>query len=72
MRRQSPRKAGRHSPVAFEELENRALFSQILVSAYGAVANDNRDDRNAVVAAFNAARAGDTIVFGSGKYEFAA
>src|SRR4051794_28088630 len=67
----SPRQRG-HSPIVFENLENRALFSQILVNAYGAVPNDNRDDRTAVQAAFSAAKAGDTIAFGNGTYNFTA
>lgn len=58
------------SPVSFEILEKRALFSQILVSAHGAVPNDNRDDRIAVQAAINAAKSGDTVAFGNGFYNF--
>src|SRR5690349_7011276 len=56
--------------VVIEDLENRVQFSQILASAYGAVPNDGRDDRAAVLAALSAARTGDTVAFGSGVYNF--
>src|SRR4051795_6084487 len=68
---ESSRQRG-HGPIVLESLENRALFSQILVSTYGAAPNDARDDRAAVQAAFSAARAGDTITFSDGVYNFSA
>jgi hypothetical protein len=53
-----------------ENLENRLLLSQILVSAYGGNPNDGQDDRGAFEAALNAARAGDTVEFADGTYTF--
>src|SRR5689334_8714981 len=60
----------RPQPIVLEDLENRVQFSQIFASAHGAVPNDGRDDRTAVLAALNAARSGDTVVFGDGVYNF--
>jgi hypothetical protein len=53
-----------------ENLENRVLFSVLNVGSFGAVAGDGRDDSGAVIAAVRAGRAGDTLQFGAGQYDF--
>src|SRR5687767_7880465 len=53
---------------AFENLEKRVLMAQINVNDFGARPNDGNDDFSAVVRAFDAAREGDTVVFGAGTY----
>jgi parallel beta-helix repeat protein len=52
----------------FENLEKRVLLAQINVNDFGARANDGGDDYAAIVRAFDAAREGDTVVFGEGTY----
>jgi hypothetical protein len=52
----------------FQELESRTLLSTIYVTNYGAVPNDNNDDRAGIVAAINASNNGDTIFFPAGTY----
>ena len=55
-------------PGNFESLEARQLLATINVGSFGAVANDGRDDRSAIIAAINASAPGDTILFNSGTY----
>src|SRR5580765_2979151 len=52
----------------FESLETRQLMATINVTDFGAVANDGRDDRGAVLAAVNASRPGDTVRFSGGTF----
>ena len=53
---------------SFENLEKRVLLATINVNDFGARSNDGGDDYSAIVRAFDAAREGDTVVFGSGTY----
>ena len=66
----TPRKhQGRKPRVCnFESLEVRQLMATINVNDFGARANDGGDDRAAVLAAMNASKAGDTILFPGGTY----
>ena len=56
------------TPSAFEQLENRTLFSVINVADKGARPNDGGDDSGAIQAAINAARPGDVIAFNAGTF----
>lgn len=51
-----------------QQLESRQLLATLNVVDYGAIPNDNGDDRNAIVAAINASNNGDTIYFPVGVY----
>jgi hypothetical protein len=51
-----------------EQLEDRTLFSTVLVTAFGATPNDGSNDSYAVQAAINSSKAGDTIFFPAGTY----
>jgi hypothetical protein len=44
------------------------MLSTVNVTNYGAVPNDGRDDRSAIIAAMNASAPGDTIYFPAGTY----
>src|SRR4051812_39752816 len=55
--------------VNFEGLEKRELMSVVNVADFGAKPNDGGDDRAAIQAAINAAKAGDVVQFGAGKYD---
>ena len=51
-----------------EGLENRQLLSTVDVADFGAVADDGRDDRGAIVAAINASKPGDTVKLVGGTF----
>src|SRR5205814_10598217 len=53
----------------FEHLENRQLMSTVNVADYGARPNDGQDDRSAIQAAIDAAKPGDTVLFGAGQFD---
>ena len=54
---------------AFENLENRVLFSRISVADFGAAPDDGRDDHGAIARAIARSAPGDTIVFDAGRYD---
>jgi hypothetical protein len=55
----------------FELLENRQMMSATVnVGDFGAKPNDGQDDTAAVMAAVNASKAGDTILFSGGSFNF--
>ena len=56
--------------INLENLETRQLMATINVADFGARPNDNADDRAAVINAINNSKAGDTILFNGGVYNF--
>ncbi len=53
---------------SIEGLENRCLFSAVVVNSYGAIGNGSYDSTAAIQKAIDASAMGDTIYFGAGTY----
>lgn len=54
--------------VLLESLESRQLYSTVSITDFGAKPDDGKDDTGAIIAAINASKPGDTILFDGGVF----